>query len=60
MGGGIDHMLTANWILGAEYLYYQFSTQSAGAVFTPGGTLPIAYTWKDNVQVVRARLSYKF
>lgn len=60
LGGGIDHMLTANWILGAEYLYYQFSTQSAGAVFTPGGTLPIAYTWKDNVQVVRARLSYKF
>ena len=60
LGGGIDHMFTANWILGAEYLFYQFSGESAGAPFRPGGTLPIAYTWKDNVQVVRARLSYKF
>jgi outer membrane immunogenic protein len=59
LGGGIDHMLTANWILGAEYLFYQFGTERAGAPFTPTG-LPIAYTWKDNVQAVRARLSYKF
>jgi outer membrane immunogenic protein len=60
LGGGIDRMLTANWILGAQYLFYQFGTERAGAVFSPGGTLPIAYTWKDNVQVLRANLAYKF
>jgi hypothetical protein len=36
------------------------TSESAGAPFRPSGTLPIAYTWKDNVQVVRGRLSYKF
>ncbi len=60
LGGGIERMLTPNWILGAQYLFYQFGTERAGAVFSPGGTLPIAYTWKDNVQVVRANLAYKF
>jgi len=53
-------MLTANWIIGAQYLFYQFGTERAGAIFSPGGTLPIAYTWKDNVQVLRANLAYKF
>jgi outer membrane immunogenic protein len=60
LGGGFDRMLTANWILGAQYLFYQFGTERAGAAFSPGGTLPIAYTWKDNVQVLRANLAYKF
>lgn len=60
LGGGVDRMLTANWIIGAQYLFYHFGTESAGAVFTPGGTLPIAYTWKDNVHVLRADLAYKF
>jgi outer membrane immunogenic protein len=60
LGGGIERMLTANWILGAQYLFYQFGRERAGAVFSPGGAFPIAYTWKDNVQVLRANLAYKF
>jgi outer membrane immunogenic protein len=60
LGGGIERMLTANWIIGAQYLFYQFGTEHAAAVFSPGGTVPIAYSWKDNVQVVRANLAYKF
>lgn len=60
LGGGINRMLSANWVLGAEYLFYNFGTENAGAVFTPGGTSPIAYTWKDNVHVLRVDLSYKF
>jgi len=62
LGGGIDHMFTPNWILGVEYLFYSFGTESAGAIFKPvlPGAQPIAYTWKDNVQILRATLSYKF
>jgi outer membrane immunogenic protein len=54
VGGGIDFALSSNWIAGLEYLHYFLndSTMNMGA----GNFL----TASDNVDAVRARLSYKF
>jgi outer membrane immunogenic protein len=61
-GGGVEWMLTPNWILGAEYLYYQFGGASATGFFPSAPVVPAAnFTW-DNLQIheVRARVSFKF
>lgn len=47
VGGGVDHMLTQNWILGGEALYHEVSS------FDDTGADVDAWT-------VRAKLSYKF
>jgi outer membrane immunogenic protein len=75
VGGGVEHKLAGGpWILGLEYLYYGFGGESANASvvslvtgapsgFGPcaGGKACVGYSFgEDNIQTVRARLSYKF
>jgi outer membrane immunogenic protein len=72
IGGGVDWRLPdawSNWILRAEYLYYQFDGASAtmSTLGTPGGDTcaPGQCSWNINtstlrINTVRAGLSYKF
>jgi outer membrane immunogenic protein len=61
LGGGGEWMINPHVVLGLEYLYYGFGNEAlTGAIF-PGSFVPVTFTWSNyNVQVVRARLSYKF
>jgi outer membrane immunogenic protein len=54
VGGGIDFAITANWIAGLEYLHFFLNDSTANM---GGGNF---LTASDNVDMVRARLSYKF
>jgi outer membrane immunogenic protein len=61
-GGGLEWMITPNWLLRGEYLYYSLdgapSAVAAAANF-PG--FPSGYSWSNtNASVARAALSYKF
>jgi outer membrane immunogenic protein len=62
-GGGLEWMITPNWLLRGEYLYYSLDSSPsavAGAV-TPTALGPSGYSWSNtNVSVGRAALSYKF
>jgi outer membrane immunogenic protein len=60
-GGGLEWMITNNWLLRGEYLYYSLNS-SPSVVVSPGpGALPSGYSWSStNVSVARAGLSYKF
>jgi outer membrane immunogenic protein len=61
-GGGLEWMVTNNWLLRGEYLYYGLNS-SPSVVVSPGipGALPSGYSWSStNVSVARAALSYKF
>ena len=67
VGGGAEYMLTPNWLVRAEYLYYQFSGANAlGNNATPGFNnsptgLFATFNWNDlRVNEVRAGISYKF
>jgi outer membrane immunogenic protein len=57
IGGGVDWALTNNWIVGAEYRHYAFSTKTVTAVAT-GFTEPVSFA--PRTDTVLARLSYKF
>jgi len=65
-GGGVEYMATEHVLLRLEYLYYGFngSTATAPYCFVAGGCSPglfSTYSWSNNnVQTVRAALSYKF
>ena len=54
VGGGVDFAITANWIAGLEYLHFFLNDSTANM---GGGNF---LTASDNVDMVRARLSYKF
>jgi outer membrane immunogenic protein len=60
-GGGLEWMITPNWLLRGEYLYYSLNSSPsvvAGSTAAPG---PSGYSWSNtNVSVVRTALSYKF
>jgi outer membrane immunogenic protein len=61
-GGGLEWMITNNWLLRGEYLYYSLNS-SPSVVVSPGipGALPSDYSWSStSVSVARAALSYKF
>jgi outer membrane immunogenic protein len=66
-GGGIEAMLTANWILRAEYLHYGFGNVT-DTLNLPAfiAIVPASYTqsatWSHNFgyDTIRAGLSYKF
>jgi outer membrane immunogenic protein len=62
-GGGLEWMITPNWLLRGEYLYYSLDNSPsvvAGSV-TPTALGPSGYSWSNtNVSVGRAALSYKF
>jgi outer membrane immunogenic protein len=63
-GGGVEFMTTSHILLRLEYLYYGFKDTTAFALCTPfcGGVgAGSTYSWtNNNVQTVRAALSYKF
>jgi opacity protein-like surface antigen len=59
---GLEWMISPNWLLRGEYLYYGLNSAPSGVV-SPGfaGGLPSGYSWSNtNASVARAALSYKF
>jgi outer membrane immunogenic protein len=61
-GGGLEWMITNNWQLRGEYLYYSLnsspSTVRGAANYL---AIPSGYSWSStNASVARADLSYKF
>ena len=64
LGGGFEYMLTGNWTVRGEYLYYKFEGDTATAPivslllpFTSDAT----YTFDDlDLHVVRLGVNYKF
>lgn len=57
-GGGLDYLLSTNWIAGADFNYYQMEFNRS-AVATNG----LVTTWSNasaNVYAVTGRISYKF
>ena len=63
-GAGIEAMLSANWIVRAEYLHYDLGSVNYTATFpaVSGVVLAQTATWSRSFQydTVRAGLSYKF
>jgi outer membrane immunogenic protein len=61
-GGGLEWMMTDNWTVRAEYLYYQFGKgPNVDASLPSAGGLPSNFVWaKPAVSVAQAGLSYKF
>jgi len=61
-GGGLEWMVTNNWSVRGEYLFYQFNrglNVIATSVNFPA--FPSNYVWgRTNINVVRAGVSYKF
>ena len=62
VGGGLEWMVTDNWSVRAEYLYYQFNKGPNITTQSPAAAgLPSNFVWaSSNVSVARAGLSYKF
>jgi outer membrane immunogenic protein len=64
-GGGVEGMLTGNWTIRAEYLYYAFGDLSASSNIAHNVTIPpfpatLSYRWSDlDVQVLRFGFNYK-
>jgi outer membrane immunogenic protein len=67
-GGGVEYMATPHVLVRLEYLYYGFPSFSATVPRIPSagtcgtvGPLSATYSWtNNNVQTVRAAVSYKF
>jgi outer membrane immunogenic protein len=69
-GTGVEYRLNNSWIVGVEYLFYDFSdTNTGSAAFVPAGSggscgagqACVHYAFGDfNMQSLRFRLSYKF
>jgi outer membrane immunogenic protein len=65
IGGGFEHMITGNWTVRGEYLYYSFDGETVtGPIvssFVPAFTSNATYTFdKLDLHVLRAGLNYKF
>ena len=62
LGGGLEWAFYGNWLLRAEYLYYNLSSSQsvvAQADLYPG--FPSGFSWDDlKIHTVRGGLSYKF
>jgi outer membrane immunogenic protein len=65
-GGGVEYAFTNNWILGAEYLYYNLGSHTGTLAATgalnpviPAGSFVRVKVDIDG-SIARARLSYKF
>ena len=61
-GGGLEWMVTDNWTVRAEYLYYRFN-KGENTIATSAGfpANPSNFVWAaSNISVARAGLSYKF
>jgi len=67
-GGGAEWMATSNFLIRAEYLFYNINNGNVNATAAFCGVVfgcllgpPFAYTWSSyNVQVARIAASYKF
>jgi outer membrane immunogenic protein len=61
-GGGVEWMVTDNWTVRAEYLYYQFAKgRNVDATQPSAVAFPSNFVWgKSEVSVAQAGLSYKF
>lgn len=63
IGGGLEYMLTPNWIVGAEYNYMDFGARTWTGVTTTAGGIFISnenFREKLSISTVTARVSYKF
>ena len=64
LGGGLEWMLSRNWLLRGEYLHYGFGSASVinhNPLFLPDPIYDIRLVWDDTeIQVGRVGLSYKF
>ena len=65
VGGGAEWMLTPNWLLRAEYLYYNFDGGSVSMPITAGTCTPGLCSFRSasgdlEFHTVRAGLSYKW
>jgi outer membrane immunogenic protein len=64
VGGGIETVLTKNWLIGAEYLHADFGNLSSnGTIVTAGGlrlTNPVSHSADLTSNIVRVRVSQKF
>ncbi len=62
LGVGVDWAVMNNWIVGAEYRHYGFSSQTATGVGVgtalPGGTETVKFG--PHTDTLLARVSYKF
>jgi outer membrane immunogenic protein len=66
VGGGLEYAFTNNWIIGAEYLYYNLGSHTTTLVgtgllntaFVPGSFVSVKQTFEGSI--VRGRISYKF
>ncbi|MBX9847504.1 MAG: outer membrane beta-barrel protein [Xanthobacteraceae bacterium] len=54
VGGGVEWMMSPNWIAGVEYLFVRFGGESATAAGVTVSTSDM------DINIVRGRLSYKF
>ena len=59
IGGGGEWAFAPNWTLGVEYLHYEFDNIN-GTVSTPGFAVSGNFGTDGSIDVVRARLNYKF
>jgi outer membrane immunogenic protein len=61
-GAGLEWMMTDNWTVRAEYLYYQFGKGlNVDATQPAAGGFPSNLVWsKPTISVAQAGLSYKF
>jgi outer membrane immunogenic protein len=60
-GGGVEWMMTDNWTVRAEYLYYQFAKGPNITATTPLAGFPSNFVWgKTRLSIAQAGLSYKF
>lgn len=66
IGGGLEYAFTNNWIIGAEYLYYNLGSRNTTLVstgdlntrFAPGAFVNVKQEFEGSI--ARARISYKF
>jgi outer membrane immunogenic protein len=58
IGGGIDWAVWDNWILGAEYRHYAFSSKTVTSAYSTGGGEPVNFA--PSTDTIMARVSYKF
>jgi outer membrane immunogenic protein len=65
VGGGLEYALTNNWIIGAEYLYYNLGSHTTALLGTGTLNADVAGSYVSVKQdfegsIVRGRISYKF
>jgi outer membrane immunogenic protein len=60
VGAGVNYMLTANWILGAEYKHIDLGSETFNYIFPAFGGTVVTGTRDLKIDEVTARVAYKF